>query len=61
MCIRDRFYIVSEVELAEGAAFTAQIEAAPGEACDRCWNYRTSTGVHGEHEHICDRCFEALS
>ena len=55
------FYIVSEVELAEGAAFTAQIEAAHGEACDRCWNYRTSTGVHGEHEHICDRCFEALS
>ena len=55
------FYIVSEVELAEGDQFTAEIEAAHGEACDRCWNFRESTGVHGEHAHICDRCAAALA
>ena len=55
------FYIVSEVELAEGDSFSAEIEAARGEACDRCWNFRESTGVHGEHAHICDRCASALS
>ena len=55
------FYIVSEVELAQGEKFSAQIEAAHGEACDRCWNFRASTGVHGDHAHICDRCAAALS
>lgn len=55
------FYIVSEVELTLGEEFTAEIEAAHGEACDRCWNFRESTGVHGEHAHICDRCAAALA
>ena len=54
------FYIVSEVELEPGEEFAAEIEAARGECCDRCWNYRESTGVHGEHAHICDRCAGAL-
>ena len=54
------FYIVSEVELTAGEAFTARVEPARGECCDRCWNYRTSTGVHGAHAHVCDRCAEAL-
>ena len=54
------FYIVSEVALTEGDAYAATVEAAHGEACDRCWNYRESTGVHGEHAHICDRCAQAL-
>ncbi len=55
------FYIVSEVELEQGEEFTAEIEAAHGEACDRCWNFRESTGAHGEHAHICDRCAAALA
>lgn len=54
------FYIVSEVELVSGETFGAEIETAHGEACDRCWNFRESTGVHGEHTHICDRCAQAL-
>ncbi len=59
-CDLAEFFIVSEVELAEGAEFTATVEAARGERCDRCWNYRESTGAHGAHEHLCDRCAEAL-
>ena len=54
------FYIVSEVELASGDAFTAEVEAAHGACCQRCWNFRESTGAHGEHEGVCDRCAEAL-
>ena len=59
-CDLAEFFIVSELELARGDEFTATVEAAHGECCDRCWNYRESTGVHGEHAHICDRCAEAL-
>ncbi len=54
------FFIVSEVELACGDGFAVEVEAARGERCDRCWNYRASTGVHGAHAHVCDRCAEAL-
>ena len=59
------FFIVSEVALmenedAEDDGITVTVEAACGERCDRCWNYREDTGVHGEHEHICSRCAAAL-
>ena len=59
-CDLAEFFIVSDVELTCGEEFSAQVEAAHGERCDRCWNYRESTGVHGEHAHVCDRCAEAL-
>ncbi len=59
-CDLAEFFIVSEVELAEGEEYAVEILPARGERCDRCWNYRTSTGTHGEHEHLCDRCAEAL-
>ena len=59
-CDLAEFYIVSEVELAVGEEFAAQVEAAHGERCDRCWNYRESTGAHGAYEHVCSRCAEAL-
>lgn len=59
------FFIVSEVALMENEdakddGITVTVDAARGERCDRCWNYREDTGVHGEHEHICSRCAAAL-
>ena len=59
------FFIVSEVALtenedAEDDGITVTVDAARGERCDRCWNYREDTGLHGEHEHICSRCAAAL-
>lgn len=59
------FFIVSEVALmenedAEDDGITVTVDAARGERCDRCWNYREDTGVHGEHERICSRCAAAL-
>ena len=59
-CDLAEFFIVSEVELESGEEFAAEVEPARGERCDRCWNYRESTGEHGGHAHICARCAEAL-
>lgn len=59
-CDLAEFFIVSEVELACGEELSATVEAAHGECCDRCWNYRASTGAHGGHAHVCDRCAAAL-
>ena len=55
------FYIVSDVSLARGDELSVSVEAADGECCDRCWNYRTSVGEYNGHAHICKRCAEALA
>ena len=54
------FYIVSDVELTQGEELSVAIEAAEGECCDRCWNYRTTVGEYNGHAHICKRCADAL-
>ena len=55
------FYIVSDVELTQGEELSVAIEAAEGECCDRCWNYRTTVGEYNGHAHICKRCADALN
>ena len=54
------FYIVSDVELTQGEELSVCIDAAEGECCDRCWNYRTTVGEYNGHAHICKRCADAL-
>ena len=54
------FYIVSDVEMTQGEELSVAIEAAEGECCDRCWNYRTTVGEYNGHAHICKRCADAL-
>ena len=54
------FYIVSDVELTQGEELSVAIEAAEGECCDRCWNYRTTVGEYNGHAHICERCANSL-
>ena len=49
-----------EQELAQGEELSVAIEAAEGECCDRCWNYRTTVGEYNGHAHICKRCADAL-
>ncbi|HWP92766.1 MAG TPA: isoleucine--tRNA ligase [Thermodesulfobacteriota bacterium] len=36
------------------------VTKAPGEKCERCWNYRTTVGVDPDYPFICDRCVENL-
>jgi isoleucyl-tRNA synthetase len=54
-------FIVSEVEVHEGATFGVSIEHADGAKCERCWNYSTRVGEFTEYPTVCERCNEALS
>ena len=38
-----------------------QIEAAPGEKCERCWVHETSVGTDNGHPTICERCQKSLA
>jgi len=54
-------FIVSKVELGS-ASETARVEIqrAPGEKCERCWNYSTRVGEFERYPTVCERCAAAL-
>jgi isoleucyl-tRNA synthetase len=59
------FFIVSAVELkkAPGNGDTAvkvQVNKAPGEKCERCWNFSTHVGEDKEYPTVCERCSAVL-
>jgi len=57
-------FIVSQVELAEGAApagLTVEVTQAKGAKCARCWNYSTAVATHEDHPLLCDRCYAVVS
>ena len=37
------------------------IEKAPGQKCDRCWNYSTHVGENERYPTVCERCSAALA
>jgi isoleucyl-tRNA synthetase len=59
--------IVSGVEVVKAesgngsGAVTAEVRRAPGEKCERCWNYSTHVGDNKDFPTICERCSEALA
>jgi len=61
-------FIVSGVRLAEehelegGSPILSQfkIELAPGQKCERCWNYSTRVGESARYPTVCERCVTAL-
>ena len=60
-------FIVSQVEIAEGATAAGpeglriKVERAPGEKCERCWNYSTHVGENADFPTLCERCVAALA
>ena len=54
--------LVEEHELESGAPILSQfkIELAPGEKCERCWNYSTHVGESTEYPTVCERCVKVL-
>jgi isoleucyl-tRNA synthetase len=58
--------IVSGVEVKKGsggngnAALHVQVEKAPGQKCERCWNYSTHVGENERYPTVCERCSKAL-
>jgi isoleucyl-tRNA synthetase len=59
-------FIVSQVELSRaeeraGDSVQVKVERAPGEKCERCWNYSTRIGEAARYPTVCERCVEALT
>lgn len=55
-------FIVSCVVLESGAGAELEVRVtrAPGEKCQRCWNYSTSVGRSQEYSHFCERCEDVV-
>jgi len=49
-------FIVSEVELGEGAGPVVAVGRAAGGKCERCWNYTTDVGADARFPGVCARC-----
>jgi isoleucyl-tRNA synthetase len=59
------FFIVSVVELTKGSGngdspVTVHVSKAPGEKCERCWNFSTHVGEDKNHPTVCERCSAVL-
>jgi isoleucyl-tRNA synthetase len=55
-------FIVSDVRLAaaSGTGIEIRIDKAPGQKCERCWNYSTFVGQDAEYPTVCERCAPVL-
>jgi len=55
-------FIVSQVEVRDGAEGGAEVEIvrADGAKCERCWTYSTWVGTDNEHPALCERCAGAV-
>jgi isoleucyl-tRNA synthetase len=59
------FFIVSAVEIKMGAAnrdapVAVEVGKAPGEKCERCWNFSTHVGEDKNYSTVCERCSAVL-
>jgi isoleucyl-tRNA synthetase len=59
-------FITSGVTLEKGASgngsssTTVKVAKAPGQKCDRCWNYSTHVGEDPVYPTVCERCIAVL-
>lgn len=59
-------FIVSRVELLKSAATNGSdglkisVSRAPGQKCERCWNYSTHVGENSNYPMVCERCSAVL-
>ena len=54
-------FIVSQMELKEGAELDISVVKAEGEKCERCWQYATGMKKEGPFPNVCSRCEDILS
>jgi len=54
-------FIVSQVEVHEGAGLAVEIQKADGTKCERCWNYSVRVGEFEKYPTVCERCIDALN
>ncbi|MGB7414603.1 MAG: isoleucine--tRNA ligase [Thermosynechococcaceae cyanobacterium] len=66
-------FLASQVELLDSPDFakslqfclksdtlTVGVSSAPGEKCDRCWNYSEQVGTSTHHPLLCERCVDVI-
>ncbi|MGH9524604.1 MAG: isoleucine--tRNA ligase [Terriglobales bacterium] len=60
-------FLVSGVQLGKATAenggssgIQVKIRTAPGQKCERCWNYSIEVGKDAKYPTVCERCSEAL-
>jgi isoleucyl-tRNA synthetase len=59
-------FIVSAVELEKNSAgngsgpVSVQVSRAPGQKCERCWNYSIRVGEDPKYPTVCERCSAVL-
>jgi isoleucyl-tRNA synthetase len=59
-------FIVSDVVLEKAAGMNGDsplkitVAKAPGEKCERCWNYSTHVGEDKQYPSVCERCSAVL-
>ena len=53
-------FITSVARVVPGPALAVQVEAAPGQKCERCWHVREDLGGLAEHPTLCGRCASNL-
>jgi isoleucyl-tRNA synthetase len=54
-------FIVSKVELREGAELEVKVDVAEGKKCERCWHYTTDVGADARYPGACLRCVGHLT
>jgi isoleucyl-tRNA synthetase len=54
-------FIVSGVHLVKEAEFHVTVSKAPGQKCERCWNYSIHVGEDPVYPNVCERCSRALA
>lgn len=54
-----RLFLVSEMDVSEGAGTSAEVSLAPGAKCARCWTFDRTVGK-SRHADLCRRCEEAI-
>jgi isoleucyl-tRNA synthetase len=42
------------------APLLVEVKKAPGQKCERCWNYSVEVGKSGAYPTVCERCLAAL-
>jgi isoleucyl-tRNA synthetase len=55
------FFVVSATDIAEGSELSIKAERAPGQKCERCWNYSTHVGEDKNYPTVCERCSATLA
>jgi isoleucyl-tRNA synthetase len=55
------FFVVSATDVHEGPEFSVKVERAPGQKCERCWNYSIHVGEDKNYPTVCERCSASLA